>query len=188
MQLANGSLVTGAELKALWSRADFVLNENGNVYANGGILGESALNGGNPQISLNISTIVGYDNNPGGMAYVIAHELGHLTAAGQAANNARSPDNEMIANDVARAISNLEGITPMVGPGGGGYSQALRITSIFRLLPRSQALNRRAVAAVAAAVALKMTGLSRIAGINRSSIRTSRTIIPVRQEIPVSSL
>lgn len=125
LQLANGSLVTGAELKALWSRADFVLNENGHVYANGGILGESALNGGNPQISFNISTIVGYDNNPNGIAYVIAHELGHLTAAGQAANNARSPDNEMIANDVARAISNLEGITPMAGPGGGGYSSGV---------------------------------------------------------------
>lgn len=122
LRLANGSLVTGAELKALWSRADFVLNDNEHVYANGGRLGESALNGGNPQISFNIGTVVGYNDSAGGIAYVIAHELGHLTAAGQAANNARSPDNEMIANDVARAISNLQGITPMERAGGGGYS------------------------------------------------------------------
>lgn len=121
LRLANGSLVTGAELKALWSRTDFVLNEAKHTYDNLTMRGESALNGGNPQISFNIDILVGYDT-PSGMAYVIAHELGHLTSAGQAANNARSPDTEMIGNDVARAMSNLQGITPLESPGGGGYS------------------------------------------------------------------
>lgn len=127
IKLQDGSIVNGAERKQIWARTDFVVNENGTTYANGTDRGEAAYNNGNAQVSFNIGNLAGYDAVTGGVAYVIAHELGHMTAAGRVSNSAfangtsTNSANEQIANDIARAIVNLEGDPVMANP-GNGYS------------------------------------------------------------------
>ena len=126
--LSNGMSVTGAELKDLWSRTDFTINEIKFPYANESGRGEADYNNGNPAIALNIDTLVGYDGLAGGMNYLPLHELGHMTAAGQAeniaygANTASYDQNERLANDIAFAISSYMN-TPILLSPGSGYSQ-----------------------------------------------------------------
>lgn len=117
----NGQTVTGAELKQMWQNTDFTINEAGHVYANGTTRGEANYNNGNPQISINIDTLVGYAaNGPIGTNYVVLHELGHMTVAGRAfLTSAYSDgvftaqedhDNELLANDIARGIGSSGGV------------------------------------------------------------------------------
>ena len=81
LTLPNGADVTGAELKAIWAKTDFVINDNNFTYANGG-QGEASMNFGEPTISFNIGYVDAYNNYDGGMNYLVAHELGHLSQAG----------------------------------------------------------------------------------------------------------
>lgn len=120
--LPDGSTVTGLELKSLWAKTDFVINEVGTAYANGTTNGESNWNNGDPVFSFNIDLLEDYSNLTGGMEYLALHELAHATQTGRAHNASSAPDNEQVANDIARAIANAGGLDILTNPGGGGYS------------------------------------------------------------------
>jgi hypothetical protein len=112
--LPNGADVTGAELKAIWAITDFVINdspETGSNYANGGG-GEANMFWGNPTISFDIEYLDGYADLPGGMNYVVAHELGHLSQAGTSHYT-----DQRVANDIARALLNGAGLAYLPNPG-----------------------------------------------------------------------
>jgi hypothetical protein len=118
--LPNGDVVTGKELKELWARTDFYINEVGTGYANGTTRGEADYNGGDPKVSFNIDLLSRYNVMSGGIEYLIFHEIGHMTLAGQRSNAAMDDDgvitaaevsaNEQLANDIARAIVNAVGL------------------------------------------------------------------------------
>lgn len=115
--LYDGSTVTGAELKSLWSKTEFFINPDNIFYGetNPQNRGAAMLNGGNPEVFVNISTFMGYAAHPNnsGLNYFVGHELGHLTQANQN-HNGTVPDAgaryEQMANDISRAIANLGGL------------------------------------------------------------------------------
>ncbi|MBV7257178.1 hypothetical protein KCG44_10330 [Pacificimonas sp. WHA3] len=104
--LGDGTVVTGAELKAAWANTDFTVNPaQYNGYANRSGRGEADFNGGNPEISLNIDVIQAYQAHQGGGNYLILHELGHFS------ENNNNYLSETEANDVARAIAATAGLS-----------------------------------------------------------------------------
>jgi hypothetical protein len=115
VRLADGSVVTGAEMKALWAKVDFVINREGHTYANNTARGEANFRDGDPVISFNIDQVVTYYTTDKGLSFLIAHELGHMTAAGRDFNRMVWADgvltadenrlNEQIANDISRAFN-----------------------------------------------------------------------------------
>ncbi len=119
LTMANGSTITGAQLKAAWARVDFQINPEGfNGYRNGSARGEADWANGNPVVSFNIDLLEDYAAIGGGLEYLAFHELGHLTLAGRNLNGlldaggmtaAENEQNEEFANSVARAISNATG-------------------------------------------------------------------------------
>ncbi len=119
IKMNDGSFVTGYELKKLWALTDFVIHPDTKTYANGTTRGEADYNNGNPQISLNIGVVDGYeDHGAAGLDFMILHELGHLTAANRnfdrITSNPQSAVEEM-ANDIARAIAH-DALIPILGP------------------------------------------------------------------------
>lgn len=134
LTLFNGQTVTGAELKDLWAKTDFVVNDNNTLYPNGTARSEADYNNGNPVISINLSLLGNYDALVGGMNYLVRHELAHMTNAGRYENDryysgqSTNELNERIANDIAWAIAGTVGhieILPDSGPQAptiGGYS------------------------------------------------------------------
>lgn len=128
--LPNGQQVTGAELKEIWSKTDFQINEVNTTYRNGTTRGEADYNGGDPKVGYNIDIVTGYKALSGGMDYLTMHELGHMTQAGRNANANLDADgngvvsavendaNERVANDIAQAIVSGSGGTVMANPGG----------------------------------------------------------------------
>lgn len=137
--LSNGAKVTGAELKEVWGKTDFTINERGTSYQNGTFRGEADYNGGDPRVSINIDNVEGYAaNGAGGMNYLVLHELGHMTAAGRASNqlNVGAPENspgwirnERIANDTAHAIADSFGMSILGNP-DAGYSSSIPIFTV----------------------------------------------------------
>jgi len=117
LTMDDGGTVNGRELKQLWSKTDFVINEKEHQYGNGFRTGEANRNNGNPIISFNIDIIEKYKGvGAGGENHLVLHELSHMTEAGNSfyAELARSGgeytkdefnQNERYANDIARAIA-----------------------------------------------------------------------------------
>lgn len=142
--LPNGSQVTTNELRELWAKQEFKINETGTSYSNGSTDGEASFNSQTRTLTAtyNIDKMVGYSNLTGGLEYLVLHELAHVTAAGLASNAAayagdnimtstEHKNNEILANDIVRAIQNALGLSilPNAGNGvdspptnGGGYS------------------------------------------------------------------
>ena len=118
LTLPNGADVTGAELKAIWAKTDFVINDNHVTYSNGG-QGEALMAFGQPTISFNVGYLDQYDNLVGGMNYLVAHELGHLSQAGTSFYT-----DQLTANDIARALLNGAGLPYLANPGYGYTSTA----------------------------------------------------------------
>ncbi len=120
--------MTGASIYDRWMRTDFIVNDAGTPYLNGGV-GESAAQGGDPLVSINIDTILGYSTLPGGLDYLISHELGHSTEIGEQysykiwADNSLSQSehqtDEQFSNDFSRLISTLTGKAVLANPGYG---------------------------------------------------------------------
>ena len=96
--LRSGVEVTGAELKSLWAKLDFVIKPTGTSYANGTIRGEANYNGGNPIVTLNIDLIEGHSQTYEGGIFLPLHELGHLLSD-------TAYRDEIDSNDIARAIA-----------------------------------------------------------------------------------
>jgi hypothetical protein len=129
LRLPNGADVTGAELKVLWAKMDFVINDVGHIYgtvtdSQGNVFpgnqtdrGQANPNWGNPEISFNIDLLDEYNDLDGGLNYLVAHELGHIS---QATTNYYS--SEITANDIARALLNGAGLDYLENPNGGGYT------------------------------------------------------------------
>ena len=107
--LPNGSQVTGRELKEIWSKTDFVINDVGIEYDNGSRRGEAEFSNGNPVISFNIDNVVNYNKHfESGTNYLVLHEVGHLTSANRAYDmlvNISQSLVEQMANDIASAIA-----------------------------------------------------------------------------------
>ena len=120
--LRSGVEVTGAELKSLWAKLDFVIKPTGTTYANGTTRGESNYNGGNPVVTLNINTIAGFASYEAGI-FLPMHELGHLHASG-------SYRDEIDANDIARAIAAISSVGTHLDPTRVTYSTAAPL--VFR--------------------------------------------------------
>jgi hypothetical protein len=97
--LPNGAHVTGGELKAIWSKIDFVVNADSFEYSNGTNRGQADPNYGNASVSINIGTLISYNELFGGMNYLVAHELAHISQA-----NTTFFSDERTANDIARAL------------------------------------------------------------------------------------
>jgi hypothetical protein len=131
--LYDGSTVTGAELKALWSKTDFTVNPDNTYYGttNPQNRGAAILNGGDPQVFVNMWVLQGYAAHPdnSGLNYFVGHELGHLVNANQTHNGTISDAAaryEQMANDISRAIANLQGlaILPQTdAPEGDAYDR-----------------------------------------------------------------
>lgn len=130
--LANGSVVTGAELKALWSLTDFTINDIGTIYPSGSANSAANYNNGNPSVEVNINVLSDYNRyGATGLEYFSMHELGHMTQASRIDNNLRWADgvvteaerlaHERMANDIARAIANAGGLATL-GNATDGYS------------------------------------------------------------------
>ncbi|MGO1073412.1 hypothetical protein [Lysobacter sp. CA199] len=138
MTLADGRTVSGEELRDMWSKTQFTLHHTGyNEYRNKSARGEADYNGGDPQIGYNIDNLTKYSRVPGGMNYLVLHEIGHMTVAGRETNtdvhrddtltHEENETNERLANDVARGIAHRGGLSilPATGPTAptqGGYS------------------------------------------------------------------
>lgn len=121
IQMKDGSIVLGSELKRLWALIDFVINPKGfNEYANGSTRGEADYMSGNPQVSFNIDIIDAYeDHGAAGLNFLLLHELGHSTSANRAFDGITSNPQiavEEMANDIARAIAHDARI-PILGAG-----------------------------------------------------------------------
>jgi len=117
LTMENESTISGVELKQLWSKIDFEINEKGTQYPNGLDTGQADYNNGNPYVSFNIDTIKDYNAFEGGINFLVLHELAHMTNAGRDYyQNLFNSDgvytveefkqNERFANDIARAIAN----------------------------------------------------------------------------------
>jgi hypothetical protein len=131
--LYDGSIVTGAELKALWSKTDFTINPDNTYYGttNPQNRGAAIYNGGDPQVFVNLWVLQGYDAQPGdsGLNYFVGHELGHLVNANRT-HNGTTPDAgaryEQMANDISRAIANLDSLDTLPqtdDPRGDAYDR-----------------------------------------------------------------
>lgn len=111
--LYDGSTVTGAELKALWLKMDFVINPD-TVFYDGQNRGAAMYNGGDPIVYMNITNLVDYNaHGESGMNFLVGHELGHLTAANRfhdGTNTDAGARYEQMANDISRAIAFSAGI------------------------------------------------------------------------------
>lgn len=117
----DGSTVTVAELKELWSRADFVVTDqhfdNGTLLHRGG--GSADRNGGDPIFSVNVEDLIGFMLNVNTSMGYILHELSHVTLNGFAHTTAINADhvvtdaefaaNEAWANSLERAIYEATG-------------------------------------------------------------------------------
>lgn len=113
--------ITGAELKELWSKTDFSINESvangGTNYANG-TSAETVYNNGNPQMNVNIDFLVSQNNNFGasGMNDYVLHELGHNVFAFNSGIVVTGSDGlsfgelETLARAVGLAVANDAGI------------------------------------------------------------------------------
>lgn len=138
MTLADGRTVSGQELREMWSKSEFIINDTTYTeYRNESDRGEADYNGGHPRISYNIDVLTDYSRTPGGMNYLALHEIGHMTVAGRQTNaevhhdkvltHAENEINERLANDVARGIAH-HGRLPVLpatgisAPTQGGYS------------------------------------------------------------------
>jgi len=137
LTMDNGRTVNGRELKQLWSKTDFVINEEDHLYGNGFRTGEANRNNGNPIVSFNIDIIGKYKNvGAGGENHLVLHELSHMTKAGDSFyaelsnSGGKYTDDELnqserYANDIARAIAHHCGIPTLSEKDAGavkGYS------------------------------------------------------------------
>jgi hypothetical protein len=116
--MPNGAHVTGARLKEIWAKTDFVIYDH-EAFGNNSYRGEaSMINGSDPQISFDIAGdgLVAYDKFPGGMNYLVGHELGHLTQWGTPLVYS-----EITANDISRALLNGYGL-PYLHEATYGYT------------------------------------------------------------------
>ena len=116
-QLSDGSVVSSNEIKSLFSQLNFIVNEAGTTYGNATDRGQASY----PNVEFNLDTIVAYDKLSGGLDFLALHELGHITAEAQ--NNyqgaaadgtitaAEMKTQEVMANDIARAILQYSGAT-----------------------------------------------------------------------------
>lgn len=139
IRLENGEIVTGAELKEIWSKTDFVINEVGFTYENGTMRGEAAFNNGNPQVSYNIDIVEGFNAHAGGLTYLVLHEVGHLTQASRdhlddiysdgVLTDAEEAAHERLANDIAAAIANSAG-TPILTDSFFGNSATIPVFTV----------------------------------------------------------
>lgn len=133
LTLPNGKTVSTTELKELWSKAQFRINEAGTSYQNGSTRGEAAFDPktGELTATMNIDIISGYYSaGKGGIEYMLFHELGHVTKAGLDSNADAYKDdgkmdanehhaNELLANDIARAIQDALGLDTFPNPTRG---------------------------------------------------------------------
>lgn len=141
VNLGDGSTrdVSGAELKQEWNSTKFVVTDDPN-FANQSGRGESNPhspdNNGNPETTYNMQSTLDttYDTEKG-MDYLILHELGHATQAGQDANHdyydlhtLTNAQNEQVANDIARAIENAEGMPILDADATHTYSPGAPLT------------------------------------------------------------
>lgn len=131
VHLSDGSTkdVTGAEVKKLWSNAKFQIDPAGTPYPNGTSRGASKDENGVTHFAVDLlqsyapaGTEQSYTDKA--MAYVILHDISHNTEAGTAENLWQSkngtkdqygsyPNNEKIANSIAKAIEIEIGLDPL---------------------------------------------------------------------------
>lgn len=130
--LPDGSVVTGAELKAAWAKTDFEVVDNNYPFANGSGRGEADYNNGDPMVRTTINNLMGYDaHGAAGMNYLVLHEVAHFMQTQRddlvAANadgsysEAERHAHEQEANDIAQAIAQTGGLDILTSP-GDGYS------------------------------------------------------------------
>jgi hypothetical protein len=127
--------VTAAEFKQNWSRLDIIIQSPGTSYANGSGRVEIDYNNRNPIWRVNADNLAGFAGHPGGLAYVLLHEIGHTVAVSLLDNQnanldgtmtaAETQRHERLANDITLALSKALGIPILpdrpIAEGGPGY-------------------------------------------------------------------
>ena len=121
--------ITGAELKQVLARADFIIDPPGTVYNAGtpyaNTQGQAIYNNGDPIIRFNFDTVNGYNALSGGLNFLILHDLSYLAKVvrdyyEQLANNGYSAADrnahETLTNDIARAIARESNVGIMDNP------------------------------------------------------------------------
>jgi hypothetical protein len=79
----DGTTMTGKELKSLWAKAEFTVTDErlDPPIRGGAVVGNMS--------TINFNTINGWNKEKGGLAFIIVHELYHMTEFGVAEWNAR---------------------------------------------------------------------------------------------------
>ncbi len=111
--------LTGAEVKEIWAKTDFVINPAGTLYDNGTTNGEANFNGGNPIASFNLDIVKAYGDLANGLNFLILHEVSHFFGPAQAFLNAVGGGTalELFTNDLARALGLALGLSTEFPPG-----------------------------------------------------------------------
>lgn len=126
VQVSPGRFVTGAELKAIWAKMDFVIHDTGTNLGGGtttGIAGDFA---SDQPTQYTLGYLDSMDDFPGGSLFAMLHELGHMTQAGEDLWAAAYQDghvdptemaaNQRLANNVAFAVANAGGLPIYIDP------------------------------------------------------------------------
>src|SRR5690606_20725119 len=120
-QLLKGA-VTSDERRKVEQVMNVHMRPEGHRHPNAKNRREANRKDGRPLISFNIDTLVGYaDRGVEGLAYLLLHEIGHMTEAGWTLNAkldaerrekgekaltlAQNQENELLANDVAKTVA-----------------------------------------------------------------------------------
>lgn len=83
IRMADGSEMTGAELKDLWNRIDFKITDAAFTTDRGG-----ALDFGSGTSAINFNTVEGWGAWTGGLGFLLLHEVAHFSEMGQTVDTA----------------------------------------------------------------------------------------------------
>ena len=125
----NGQTMTGAEIKNLWNKIDFLVTDRNNFGMDRGGAVVRFLS------QMNVNTVTGYDAWPNGLSFISMHEMMHMTDIGKAydlanwqaysaaggtlanynSSNSYFRDNESFVNNAANSLVEKLGlpITPV---------------------------------------------------------------------------
>jgi hypothetical protein len=83
VEFKDGTTMTGKEVKALWAKAEFTVTDRdfGHPKRGGAVVGNMSF--------INFDTVNRWNQEKGGLAFIIVHELYHMTEFGAAEWNAR---------------------------------------------------------------------------------------------------
>lgn len=124
LMFRNGQSMTGAEIKSLWNKIDFLVTDRNNfgLDRGGTVVGYLS--------QMNLNTVAGYDAWSNGLSFIAMHEMMHMTDIGKAydlanwqaysagggtlanynSSNSYFRDNESFVNNAANSLVQMLGL------------------------------------------------------------------------------